>query len=174
MPRPARDYAGKAIDIAAEACRIAPGTPAALEQLASILADVGDVERLDPVVAELQRAAPLRAATEYYAGAARYLRRDLSAALGLVRQATTIDPGYAAAHNLTGAIEAMLGHTVEARRALETALRLDARDAATYVNLGLLEMSADNRAAAAGYFAEALSLDPKSTAARAGFARARQ
>ncbi|PYQ88899.1 MAG: hypothetical protein DMG03_03055 [Acidobacteria bacterium] len=164
----------RAIDIAAEACRIAPGTPAALEQLASILADVGDVERLDPVVAELQRAAPLRAATEYYAGAARYLRRDLPAALGLVRQATTIDPGYAAAHNLTGAIEAMLGHTVEARRALETALRLDARDAATYVNLGLLEMSADNRAAAAGYFAEALSLDPKSTAARAGFARARQ
>ena len=164
----------RAIEIAEEACRVAPGTPAALEQLASILADVGDVERLEPVVGELQRAAPRRAATEYYAGAARYLRHDLPAALSLMRRATTIDPGYAAAHNLTGAIEATLGHTVEARRALETALRLDARDAATYVNLGLLEMSADNRAAAAAYFAEALSLDPKSTAARAGFAQARQ
>ena len=170
----ARGAADRAIEIAADACRVAPGDASALEQLASILADVGDVERLEPVVAELRQAAPHRAATEYYAGAARYLRHDLPAALGLVRHATTIDPGYAAAHNLTGAIEATLGRTVDARRALETALRLDPRDAATYVNLGLLEMSADNRAAAAAYFAEALSLDPKSTAARAGFAQARQ
>ena len=61
----------------------------------------------------------------------------------------------------------------EAREALQTALRLEPRNSATYTNLGLLELTANNRATAAGYFAEALSLDPKSAAARQGLARAR-
>jgi Flp pilus assembly protein TadD len=78
----------------------------------------------------------------------------------------------AAAHNLVGAIHATLGHTNEARDAFHAALRLNARDSSTYVNLGLLEMSLANRAAAADHFAEALSLDPKSVSARQGWAQA--
>jgi len=164
----------RAIAAATAACRIVPVPPAALEQLASILADIGDVERLEPVATTLQQVAGDRATTAYYMAAARFMRRDLAAARRLAGQAVAIDPSYAAAYNLAGAIEATLGDRPAARRAFETALRLNARDSATYVNLGLLEMSADNRHAAAGYFAEALSLDPKSPAARQGLAQARR
>ncbi len=42
------------------------------------------------------------------------------------------------------------------------------------INIPGMELSSANRAAAAGYFAEALSLDPKSAAARQGLAQTRQ
>ena len=44
---------------------------------------------------------------------------------------------------------------------------------ATYGNLALLELNANNPAVAARWFAEALSLDPASATAREGLARAR-
>jgi tetratricopeptide (TPR) repeat protein len=164
----------QAIAAAREACDIKPVDRAAFEQLASILADVGDAAALEPVVATLQQLAPGRATSRYYAAAGRFLRGEFPDALALAQQAITLDPNDARAHNLVGAIHATLGHRAQAREAFQTALRLNARDSATYVNLGLLELSSANRAAAAGDFAEALSLDPKSTAALQGLAQTRQ
>jgi Flp pilus assembly protein TadD len=156
-----------------DATRTQPSDPSAFEQLASVFADLGDAVRLQPVVDDLQRIAPGRATTWYYAAAVRFLGGQLPAAIGFARQAVQIDPTYAQAHNLVGAIQASLGHPHEAREAFEAALRLKPNDSETYTNLGLLELSSGNRTAAAGYFDEALSLDPKSTAARQGLAQAR-
>ena len=113
------------------------------------------------------------ARTRYYAAAVRFIRSQAAEALQLSQQAIALDPRYASAHNLVGAIHASLGQQKAARNALLTALRLNPRDSAPYLNLGLLELTANNRAAAAGYFAEALSLDPKSSAARHGLAQTR-
>jgi Flp pilus assembly protein TadD len=61
----------------------------------------------------------------------------------------------------------------EARAAFGEALRLNPRDASAYTNLALLELSAGNRAGAHELFAESLSLDPGSAAARQGLADSR-
>jgi Flp pilus assembly protein TadD len=164
----------QAVAAARQACDIRPIDPAALEQLASLYADVGDAAGLQPVVDELQRRYPDRVATQYYAAASQFLQQQLSDALRLAQQAVATDPTHAAARNLLGAIHASLGHRDEARAAFEAALRLNKRDSATYLNLGLLELSAQNRDRAGAYFAEALSLDPKSAAAREGLAETRR
>jgi len=72
-----------------------------------------------------------------------------------------------------GAIHASLGQLSEARAAFLEALRLNPRDASTYTNLALLELSEGNRPRARELFAESLSLDPSSAAARQGLANAR-
>jgi spermidine synthase len=163
----------QAIATAREACNIQPVDPAALEQLASLVADVGDAARLGPIVEELRQRFPERPGSHYYAAALSFLRGQYSAALDLARQTVALDPRYPAAQNLLGAIYASLGQTQPAREAFQAALRLDARDSATYANLGLLELASHNRTAAAGFFGEALSLDPASEAARQGLVQAR-
>ena len=56
-----------------------PDDGAALEQLASIYADPGDVERLGPLVNALARF-PGRAASRYYVAANHFLRGELDPA----------------------------------------------------------------------------------------------
>jgi tetratricopeptide (TPR) repeat protein len=165
--------ADQAIAAAREARRVDPADNTALEQLASIFADLNDAEQLAPVVDELRQIQPDRLGTRYYSAALWFLRGQLTAALQAAQQTIALDAKYAPAHNLVGVIHANLGHPREANEAFQTALRLNPRDSATYVNLGLLELSSANRSAAAAYFAEGLSLDPKSAAARQGLAQSR-
>jgi spermidine synthase len=164
----------EAIAAAKDACDVAPTDPDGWEQLASIFADVGDAERLAPVVDTLQGVAPTRATTTYYAAAIEFLKGRHQPALGLAQAAILRDPQYAAAYNLVGAVHATLGETEPARQAFEMALRLDSKDSATYINLGLLALSSHSSREAAGWFAEALSLDPQSPAARRGLQQARE
>src|SRR5205814_8731745 len=96
----------EAIAAAKDACDIAPGDPGGWEQLASIFADIGDADRLEPVVAVLERIAPMRATTKYYGAAAQFTRGRYPTALALADEAVARDPRYAAAHNLRGAIHA--------------------------------------------------------------------
>jgi spermidine synthase len=161
-----------AVRAATEAAALGPGDPTALEQLASIFADLGDSERLAPVADALARQFPTRPGTHYYAGARWFLAGRLPEALVEAERTLELDAGHARAQNLAGAINARMGRSDAARAAFEAALRLNARDPATYQNLGLLELSAGNRAAAGRLFAEALSLDPTSDAARQGLAQA--
>ncbi len=163
----------EATNLALDACQIEPVDPAALEQLASVYSDAGDVERLELAVDELQRRFPERAGSWYYAGAATFMRGQLPLALAQVTRAVALDPMRAAARNLEGAIQATRGDVVAARKAFEAALVLDARDSATYVNLGLLDLAAGNPSAAVSRFSEALVLDPGSTAAQQGLAESR-
>jgi Flp pilus assembly protein TadD len=162
----------EAVRTAAEAVARAPDDASALEQLASVYADIGDGSRLAPIVARLASHAD-RAGSHYYAAALQFLEGDLEAAAAAARAALTIDPRHGKAQNLIGAIQATKGDTSAARTAFNAALTLDPRDPATYQNLALLELNTGNVAAAARLYAEALSLDPASETARQGLARAK-
>lgn len=163
----------EAITVATEAVNVGRGDARALEQLASIYADIGDAERLKEVVATLRQVQPGAATTSYYAAEAGLIEGRFDEAIRFAREAADRDPNNAAAYNLAGAGYANLGQRDAARQAFETALRLDPRDAAVHVNLGRVELESGNPSAAARHFAEALALDPQSAAARRGLAEAR-
>jgi Flp pilus assembly protein TadD len=73
---------------------------------------------------------------------------------------------------LLGAASASLGRSEAARAAFEAALTISPRDPVSYTNLGLLDLDAGAPQPATGRFAEALILDPSSTAAIHGLAKA--
>jgi Flp pilus assembly protein TadD len=162
----------QALQTASEAVRRHPDDGAAFEQLASLLADAGDADRLAPVVLQLSRF-PDRAGSHYYAAAGNFLQGNLDAAQAAASYALTLDSHFARARNLLGAIAATRGDTTAARSAFEQALTLDPRDPATYQNLALLELNSGNSERAAQLFTEALSLDPTSESARQGLERAK-
>jgi spermidine synthase len=153
--------------------READRSPLVLEQLASLHAESADSLQLDATVAELRRAAPQLAATEYYAAVAAFLHGDANDAVSSARRAIAIDPDYAPTYDLIGAAYTRLGQLEPARQAFKKSLSFDAHDSTAYENLGVLELNAGNRAAAAKYFAEALWLVPDSQTARQGLAQAR-
>jgi Flp pilus assembly protein TadD len=163
-----------AVDMAIRAAAMAPTHhTSAAEQLATLYADAGDTDRLDQVVATLQRNAPERAATHYFAAVAALLHGRLDDSVQSARRAMEIDPSYAPTYDLIGAAYTKLGRADEARDAFHASLRLDPHDSTAYTNLGLLELAASNTDRAARYFAEALWLDPDSPTAREGLARAK-
>ncbi|MBI3492062.1 MAG: methyltransferase [Acidobacteria bacterium] len=164
----------RAIAMAKDACAIEPIDVGALEQLASIYADLGDPSGLDLTAEALRHFFPGSRGAYYYTAASQFLHTDLAGAALSARQAIGVDPRFAPAQNLAGAIQASQGRANEARAAFRTALQLDPRDPVTYTNLGLLELSAGQTAASAGLFAEALSLDPSSRSAKQGLADAQR
>ena len=163
----------EALETALEATAITPIDFAAVEQLASLYADLGDADHLEAVVAMADRLFPGKMATRYFDAATNFMRGRLPVAIDLVKQVTASDPTRGDAQNLLGAIYASSGRPAEARTAFEAALRLNPRDSSAYTNLGLLELSGGNRAGASELFVEALSLDPGSGAARQGLANSR-
>jgi Flp pilus assembly protein TadD len=121
----------------------------------------------------MQRVAPEQPSTKYYGAASEFLEGKLPSALQLAQKAVALDPQYAAAQNLLGAIYASLNRADLARQAFQSALQLNPHDSTTYANLGLLELSAARRQEAADFFLEALSIDPASDVARRGLTQAR-
>jgi spermidine synthase len=144
----------------------------ALEQLASLHADAGDVARLDVVVERMRRVMPAHAATHYFAAVAQLLGGNAAAALRAAEASVAIDRDYAAAYDLIGAAHSQLGDRVSARDAFMTSLRFDAHDSTAYANLGVLAFESGAVDDAIDYFAEALWLDPNSAVAREGLRRA--
>ena len=147
-----------------------PGNVPALEQLASVLSDVGDAARLEPVVAKLVAEAPKNTWAHYYTGSLFFLQNRLDLAAQAARNSISLEPTNAKAHNLLGACLASMGQADAARAAFEASLRVDPRESGTYTNLANLELQAGNRASARQYFAEALTVDPLSQSAREGLA----
>jgi spermidine synthase len=145
-----------------------PRNVTALEQLASILTDAGDAERLAPVVSRLMVEAPASAATHYYAAALSFLQQRPEEAIRRAQAALAIEPSHARAQNILGAALAGVGQRDRARAAFTASLQSDPRDPATYSNLATLELEAGNAAAAERFFAEALTLDPENAIARQG------
>ena len=144
-----------------------------LDQLASLLADMGNAEGLAPVVATLQRAAPTDSRTHYYSASLYFLqgRPDLAA-----REAALVvrnEPSHSRAQNLLGASLGSLGQLKPAREAFEAAIRANPLSARTYLNLAVLEVESHNREMAAQRYAEALVLDPTLEDARRGLEEAR-
>jgi len=147
-----------------------PGNVEALVQFASILADMGDAERLAPVVARLRGEVPSLADTRYYAAMLAYLQQRPDIAAHEASAAMTADPRHARAANILGASFASLRQREQARAAFTKALALDPRAPATYANLATLEQDAGNRDEARRLFVEALTIDPTNDGARQGLA----
>lgn len=162
----------KAAALAREALALDARNPLALGQLASVYADLEDVSRLKPVADQMQREFPARPATAYYAASVAFLEGRLPDAIGLATQAIQGDPTHARAHNLLGAAHASLGQPDRAREAFRASLQANPRDATTYVNAGVFELTQGNSPAALGYFAEALTLNPTLPSALTGLADA--
>jgi spermidine synthase len=150
-----------------------PSNVAALEQLASVLSDVGDLERMRPVVARLRTVAPASEAAHYYSAALLFMEQRVEPALAEARRVIALNPSHARAQNLLGACLASVGRRGEARTAFQASLDSDSKDPATYTNLAMLETQEGNRALAIRYYAEALTLDPNHAAARQGLAALR-
>jgi Flp pilus assembly protein TadD len=163
-----------ALAAAEQASSMEPVRAAALEQEATLVADAGDPLQLGLVVERLARVAPQGAVTHYFGAVSRFLRGDVEGTVRLAEQALAADPAYAPTYDLLGAAQTKLGRAVAARSAFETSLRFNAHDSTAYTNLGVLELAQGNRTAAAGFFAEALWLDPASQTARQGLAEARR
>jgi spermidine synthase len=166
------DFQG-AVDMATEALRLTPDDPRAGEQLASIVADAGDADRLQPLAESLAARFPDRPEPKYYVATALFLRGRTEDALTAVRQVTDGHPEHARAQNLLGAACATLKRRECAQAAFEASVRASPRDPSTYVNLGQFALETANAGAAARYFSEALSIDPELQTARDGLARAR-
>lgn len=151
----------------------APSDAAALEQLASILADVGDRDRLTPVVARMRAVAPADDRTRYYTASLLFMEGRAAEAATEARSLVTANPGHARGQNLLGAALATLGRRDEAREAFLASLRADPRDPSTYTNLALLELEGGNTPVGLQRLAEALSLDPTAQPAREAYERER-
>ena len=143
-------------------------------ELASIYADVGDTDRLAPIVARLQREAPDAPDTHYFAASHAFLQGNLDEALRLARTLIAQHPDHARAQNLIGAALAMQGHVDAARAAFASSIAADPRDSGTYVNAGSLELEHGRPDDARRQFAIALAMDLTSDAARRGLAAARE
>jgi Flp pilus assembly protein TadD len=163
----------EALEKANNAIRLDRKNPKALEQLASLYADAGDVAALEGLVSALHDAAPNGAAGFYYQAAARLLKNDSAGAVEAAKRAIVADPKYTATYDLLGAACTKLNQPEEARQAFLKSLTFDAHDSAAYTNLGLIDLEVGDRAAAANHFAEALWLAPESKTAREGLAQAR-
>jgi len=163
----------QALEAATRAVDSAPADPRAGEQLASILADAGDADRLSVVADRLIERFPTRPDPMYYRATALFLRGRNEDAITTVRPLVAEHPDHARAQNLMGAACATLGRQECARAAFEASIRANPRDSSTYVNVGTFALQNANPQSALNYFAEALSLDPRSEAARNGLAQAR-
>ena len=160
----------QAVRIPMEIVQANPNSMEALEQLASVLSDVGDASRLEPVVQRLVQGAPKNPWSHYYAASLFFIRSRPDLALPAARNAIALDPSNAKAQNLMGACLASMGQTDAARAAFLASIAADPKEAGTYNNLATLELQSGNRDRAARYFAEALTVDPSSQAARDGLA----
>jgi spermidine synthase len=163
----------RAVEAAAEAMRLTPDDPRAGEQLASVLADAGDADRLTPLADAMVARFPDRPDPLYYRASALFIRGKTDEAIAAVRRLTDSHPTHSRAQNLLGAACATLARWDCARAAFEASIRVNPRDPATHVNLGIFHLQSSNPDAAAESFAEALSLDPTSVPARDGLAQAR-
>jgi spermidine synthase len=162
-----------AIAAATDAARIEPDDPRPQEQLASVLADAGDGERLRPLAEHLVERFADRGDGHYYQATALFLLGRTSEAVAEARRVLELNPRNAKAQNLLGAGCATAGDLACARAAFDASISADPRDPSSYVNLGQLYLQLGDANAAVTTLTEALALDPQSTAARDALAQAR-
>jgi cytochrome c-type biogenesis protein CcmH/NrfG len=154
-----------AVNAALEAASIAPDSPQPLEQLASVLADLGE-PRLASVAETLMRRFPMREDSRFYQATALFLENrhdEAERALALLIDA---HPRHARALNMRGIICASRKDHACAIAAFEESLRQDPRDSAVYVNLGNVHLERGEMETAAELFRDAVALDPGAGAAR--------
>ena len=144
----------------------------ALEQICTVLADQGDVEGSERAVTALEKSAATRPATLYHRARLEYVQGRFARAADLLERSAAIDRRNAMVFNLLGGAYESLGDSDRARRAFETSLQVNPRDAAVLLNLGTIALRAADPVAAAERFAEALYLSPGLKPALRGLADA--
>ena len=169
----ARGAFDEAIDAAAQARRLEPRSARPAEQLASIFADAGDLNRLGPLSEWLVAEYPNRADSLYYHAVALVLSGRMAEAADSTERLLAAHPEHAKAQNLLGVACGNAGRQGCAEQAFRASINLNPRDPAPYINLGLFYLHSERPVEAADTFAEALALDPTSSVARSGFAEAR-
>jgi spermidine synthase len=165
---------GEAIRLIFSILQTDPANVQVLETMASVLSDLGDAERMRPVVARLRKEAPASEAAHYYSAALLFMENRTDLAISEARLALAVNPHNAKTHNLLGACLASLGQRDQAREAFQASISANPRDPATYSNLATLELQSGNRDRAAKYFAEALTIDPLFLSAQKGLAEISQ
>lgn len=163
---------GDALATAREAARLTPARPEPLEQIASLVADTGDLTALAAAVSALSGAFPDRASAAFHRAVLALLGGDASGALAQAERAIALDPAFAPVYDLAGAALTALDQPDRARRMFERSLEFDAHDSTAYTNLGVLALNAGQRDEAASRFAEALWLNAADDTARRGLSRA--
>ena len=149
-----------AVAAAVDANETDPGSPYPLEQLASVLADLGDAARLEPLANALVTRFPDRADSRYYRATAHFLRNRVGEAQKETSRLLELNPNDARAHNLRGILCASANDLACAKSAFDASLRLNPRDASVYANLGNVHLELGNPIDAIGMFREAVALDP--------------
>jgi spermidine synthase len=162
-----------AIQAAIAAMTLAPDNPRAGEQVAAVLADAGDADRLAQFADSLATRFPDRPDPIFYQATALYLHGRYEDAIAKVRLVTAKDPAHARAQNLLGASCAALGKLDCALAAFEASIQANPRDAAGYINAGLISLQLARVSAASDFFARALTIDPASKPARDGLQQSR-
>ncbi|HEX7779496.1 MAG TPA: fused MFS/spermidine synthase [Vicinamibacterales bacterium] len=168
----ARGLSAEAIDLMTASASAHPNDARPVEQLAGILADLGEIDRLKPLADQLQRQWPDRPATPYYAATIQLLTGRAAEAVRVAEPAVQKHPRDARLRNVLGIAYASTGRRDEGRRALEAALELDARDASTYTNLAIVDLETGQPEHAVSRLGEALLLDPESPRALGALATA--
>ena len=168
----ARGATTEAADLVMPLTTSRPADPRPVEQLASLFADLGDLDRLKPLAEQVQRQWPDRPASPYYVATAYLLAGRAADAVAIAESAVRRHPADARLRNVLGVAYASTGRRDEARQALEAALDRDARDASTYTNLGLIHLETGQPERAVARLGEALLLDPESPRALGALAEA--
>ena len=158
--------------------RLAPEDPRAAEQLASIVADAEDADRLEPLAASLAARFPDRPDPRYYQATVLFLRGRAEEAIAAIRGVVDRHPDHARAQNLLGAACATLGRRECAQSAFEASLRADPQDPSTYINLGALSssgrQSTGGRAVLRRGFVDRPSVRSRAVRSRTGSFRSRK
>lgn len=149
-----------------------PSSAGGIELLASILADAGDLARLQPLVAQMRQRFPERDETLYYEALSSFLAGRPQEAIARAERLVRTNTRHVLAQNLIGSASAQLGLRDRARAAFMASLAANPRESSTYANLGRLELEGGDPEAAIGYLGEALTLDPNDEQARANLASA--
>jgi spermidine synthase len=155
-----------AMAAAVRAHDVDPESPYPLEQLASILADVGDSAKLQPVAEALVTRFPDREDSRYYNASSLFLRDRIAEAQEETRRHLARHPDDPRGHNLRGILCAMAKDLSCARSAFEASLQLNPRDAAVYANLGNIHLELAQREDAIRLFREAVAIDPAALEAK--------
>ena len=154
-----------AVSAASDANRADPRNPYPLEQLASVLADLGD-SKLQHVAQALVAQFPERKDSRYYNASSLFLRDRIGEAREETSRHLARHPDDARGHNLQGILCAAAKDLACALAAFEESRRLNPRDASVYANLGNVHLELGQRAEAIALFTEAVAIDPAAQAAK--------
>jgi Flp pilus assembly protein TadD len=149
-----------------------PASPAALKQLASMYADVGDEDALQRLIQLVEQTAATRSVLLYCQTRLAYVRGEYDVAARLGDELAALEPTDVNIRNLLGSAYAALGDNDRARRALESSLQIEPTNPGVLVNLGTVALRAGDVPAAVERFSEALFLSPTHPAALSGLADA--